>query len=107
MSETARAVLVATLLLGSAGPVRGEEVQAIRLADVIEEARVQNPDIKAARARAQAAAYLPPQVSAYDDPVFSYEAWNTPESTFVLILPRPSIKAAFPTANPMRQPVIL
>src|SRR5439155_25197926 len=43
-------------------------------------ARVQNPEIKAARARAQAAAYLPAQASAYDDPVFSYESWNAPES---------------------------
>ena len=79
MSETTRALLVAALLLvGRAAP--GDEPSAIRLADVIEEARVQNPEIKAARARAQAAAYMPRQASAYDDPVFSYEAWNAPES---------------------------
>src|SRR5262249_18851174 len=49
-------------------------------ADVVDEARKQNPEIQAARTRAEAASYLPKQASAYDDPVFSYEAWNAPDS---------------------------
>ena len=81
MSQMTRPLLLATLLLmGRTAPARGDEPPPIRLTDVIEEARLQNPDITAARARAQAAAYVPRQVSAYDDPVFSYEAWNAPES---------------------------
>src|SRR5437870_1696028 len=80
MSQTTRGLFVAAVLLVATAPGRGDEAPAIRLAEVIEEARVQNPEIKAARARAQAAAYLPAQASAYDDPVFSYESWNAPES---------------------------
>src|SRR5436309_7352316 len=80
MSQTTRGVFVAAVLLVAAAPGRGDEPPAIRLAEVIEEARVQNPEIKAARARAQAASYVPAQASAYDDPVFSYETWNAPES---------------------------
>ena len=73
---------LAALLLAGAGAALalGDDRSATRLADLIEEARLRNPDIKAAEARAQAAAYVPRQVSAYDDPVFSYEAWNAPES---------------------------
>jgi len=47
---------------------------------VIEEARQNNPEIQAARHRADAAAAIPERVSAYDDPTFAYEAFNTPES---------------------------
>ena len=36
----------------------------------------------------------------------SCTAWNTPESTLVLILPSPAIAPAFPEQNPMRQPVM-
>src|SRR2546422_1745679 len=79
MSETTRSLLVAALLLAGMRAC-GDEPPVLRLDDAIEEAQATNPEIKAARARAQAAGYLPPQVSAYDDPVFSYEAWNTPES---------------------------
>ena len=80
MSQTTRGLFVAAVLLAGTAPGRGDEAPAIRLAEVIEEARVQNPGIKAARARAEAAAYVPAQASAYDDPVFSYETWNAPES---------------------------
>jgi outer membrane protein TolC len=85
---TSLLALAAVTRAGAAEPPRTRELRearepeppSLRLTDVIEEARAQNPDITAARARAQAAAYLPRQVSAYDDPVFSYEAWNAPES---------------------------
>ena len=64
MLQTTRGVFVAAVLLVAAAPGRGDEPPAIRLAEVIEEARVQNPEIKAARARAQAASYVPAQASA-------------------------------------------
>src|SRR3989442_15825953 len=80
MSQTTRGLFVAAVLLVGTAPGRGDEPPVIRLAEVIEEARGQNPEIKAARARAQAAAYVPRQAPAYDDPVFSYEAWNAPEA---------------------------
>src|SRR5262249_2725242 len=49
------------------------------LSEVIGGARGDNPDIKAARDRVTAAKARPAQVSAYDDPMVSYEAWNAPE----------------------------
>jgi len=52
----------------------------LRLAEVLSEARERNPELRAARARADAMAAVPAQVSAYDDPTLSYEAWNVPES---------------------------
>jgi outer membrane protein, heavy metal efflux system len=79
MSRTMRC-LVLGALLAEAHPAVGEVPSGISLTNVVEEARQHNPEIKGARARAQAAAYLPRQAAAYDDPVFSYEAWNTPES---------------------------
>ena len=74
--HTTKTLLVAALLSAAARAHGG----ALRLAEVVEEARTRNPDIQAARARAQAASYLPKQASAYDDPVLSYEAWNAPDS---------------------------
>jgi cobalt-zinc-cadmium efflux system outer membrane protein len=52
----------------------------LRLADVLEEARRQNPSLAAVHERAKAASFKPAQVSAYDDPTLSWEAWNAPES---------------------------
>ena len=52
----------------------------LTLAHVLETVRARNPTVSAARARAQAAASMPAQASAYDDPVVSWESWNTPES---------------------------
>jgi outer membrane protein TolC len=73
------------LLLGGLGitaPLRAaaEAPRPLRLADVLEDARQRNPEIQATRQRARAATAVPRQVSAYDDPTFSYEAWNTPNS---------------------------
>ena len=39
-----------------------------------------HPELQAARERASAARAEPARVSSYDDPVVSWEAWNTPES---------------------------
>jgi outer membrane protein TolC len=52
----------------------------LRLTDVIAAARAQNPSLLAARERARAAATMPAQASAYDDPTLSWEAWNAPNS---------------------------
>jgi outer membrane protein TolC len=56
------------------------QVERVRLADLIAEARQHNPDLGAAEARARAAASVPERVAALEDPVLSYEAWNAPES---------------------------
>ncbi len=70
------------LLLALARPSPGEErpTAALRLADVLDQARERNPALAAARARAAGARYAPEQASAYDDPTLSWEAWNAPES---------------------------
>jgi cobalt-zinc-cadmium efflux system outer membrane protein len=52
----------------------------VRLADLLAEAHERNPEIQAARQRAVAAAAVPRRVTALDDPVFAYEAWNAPNS---------------------------
>lgn len=52
----------------------------LRLADVVRMAREQSPQLEAARQRAKAAATLPAQVSTWDDPVVSHEAWNFPDN---------------------------
>src|SRR5262245_29850423 len=61
---------------------RGDEppLPALRLSDALEEALRANPRLRAARERASAARSEPARVSSYDDPVVSWEAWNTPES---------------------------
>ncbi|MGH7820898.1 MAG: TolC family protein, partial [Candidatus Binatia bacterium] len=59
----------------------GEDGQdTLRLDDVIDQARRENPAIRAAGERATAATHVPSRVSAYDDPILSHEAWNAPES---------------------------
>lgn len=72
-------ILIAALwLVGGADPrARGEE---LRLGDVLAAALQNNPGIRAAREKARAARQMPQQAAAWDDPTFSYEAWNAPES---------------------------
>jgi outer membrane protein, heavy metal efflux system len=74
------ASLVFGVGLGWPGAGIADEAGPLRLADVLSEARERNPELGAARARADAMAAVPAQVSAYDDPTLSYEAWNVPES---------------------------
>jgi len=68
------------MCLSLARTVHAESIGSLRLATVIDQARQRNPEIQAARHRADAAAAIRKRVSAYDDPMFSYEAFNTPES---------------------------
>ncbi len=69
-------------MLALARPCRSDDrpTEVLRLADVLDQARDRNPALAAARARVEGARYAPEQASAYDDPTFSWEAWNAPES---------------------------
>lgn len=58
---------------------KGDEA-LLRLSDLVSEVRERNPELQVARDRTRAMAAVPDQVSALDDPTFSYEAWNVPES---------------------------
>jgi outer membrane protein TolC len=59
----------------------GDELgDPLQLPAVIDYARAHNPDIRAAASRARAAAFMPAQVRALDDPTFSHETWNMPNS---------------------------
>jgi len=75
-------LVVAALAVGLARPAvaLAERPEVLRLADLIEEAKRRNPELAVARHRAKAALQVPGRVSAYDDPVIEYEAWNVPES---------------------------
>lgn len=73
-------VLLLAVALGQSAAIQAEMTEPLRLADLIAEARQHNPEIRAARERTKAMAAIPARVSAYDDPTFSYEAWNTPNS---------------------------
>lgn len=59
---------------------RADGPPALRLAEVVSEARAHNPQLAAARARAEAAAAVPPRARAYDDPELTWETWNAPDS---------------------------
>jgi cobalt-zinc-cadmium efflux system outer membrane protein len=78
--HTFRIGIVAAIVVALARPsASGEQAGTLRLADVLAQARSQNPAIAAARERAKAASFAPVQASAYDDPTIGYEAWNAPE----------------------------
>jgi len=73
--------LLATLLaVCQSAFVRAEVSEPLRLADVLATARERNPELRAARERARAAAAIPRQVSALDDPTVGWESWNVPNS---------------------------
>ena len=63
-----------------AAPALAEAPERLSLAAVLAEAHARNPELHSARGRAKAMAAVPRQVSAYDDPTLSWEAWNAPES---------------------------
>ena len=72
-------IILVVFLLGAGTSARGEVAAVpLRLADVLEQARNRNPELRAARARAAALAAVPGRVRALDDPTFSYEVWNAP-----------------------------
>jgi outer membrane protein TolC len=68
------------LVLGAVAFARAEvAAEPLQLADVLAQARERNPEIRAARQRALAAAAIPERVRALDDPTFGYEMWNAPD----------------------------
>jgi outer membrane protein TolC len=52
----------------------------VKLEAVLAYAQEHNPAVRAARSRLLAARQVPPQASAYDDPMVMWDNWNTPES---------------------------
>jgi cobalt-zinc-cadmium efflux system outer membrane protein len=73
-------IILTALLLGAGSLAHAEGPPGrLRLADVLEQARQRNPEIRAAQGRAAAAAAVPARVRALDDPTFSYEVWNAPD----------------------------
>ena len=54
--------------------------ETLSLDAVLTYAHAHNPTIQAASSRLRAARKVPAQVSAYDDPVVTWENWNAPES---------------------------
>src|SRR5918999_1418405 len=54
--------------------------EVLTLEAVLAYAQERNPAIKAARSRLLAAQKVPAQVSAYKDPMVTWESWNAPES---------------------------
>jgi len=77
-------MVVVFVLVASFGvrEAHGEEapLPVLRLSEVLAEALRANPALQAARERASAARVEPVRVSSYDDPIVSWQAWNTPQS---------------------------
>ena len=57
-----------------------EVAETLSLPALLEEARQQNPELRASREQSAAKAAMPAQARAWDDPTLSYEAWNAPNS---------------------------
>ena len=72
MPTFSRPLTAALLTFAGAIPAYGQTTGRLVLSDVVAEVRDHNPDINAARDREAAAKAKPAQVSAYDDPMFSY-----------------------------------
>ncbi len=77
-ARAVRALAALVILAPSRAPAQ-PPAERLRLDDVLAVAREQNPAIRGARAQARAAQARPAQARAWDDPVFSWEAWNMPE----------------------------
>ena len=73
-------ILLVGPVLAAAWSGSAAALEPLRLGDVIDQARRDNPQLRAARERARAAAAVPTRVSALDDPTVSYEEWNAPNS---------------------------
>jgi outer membrane protein TolC len=70
--------LLGSLALAPVGALADADV--VHLDTILADALAQNPEIRAARARATAAAAMPARASAWDDPTASFETWNAPSA---------------------------
>lgn len=57
--------------------------ETLYLEAVLAYAQTHNPAIRAARSRLWAARQVPPQASAYDDPMVMWDNWNTPDNLHI------------------------
>ena len=74
-------VVVLAVAVILAPPTGAQERNArLTLGDVLQAARENNPELRAASERAKAMAAMPAQAAAWDDPTFTYELWNAPDS---------------------------
>jgi cobalt-zinc-cadmium efflux system outer membrane protein len=64
--------------LALSAPVPTPPTSPVRLADLLEEARRKNPDIRAAREEASASAAAVAPAGALDDPMLMVQLWNMP-----------------------------
>jgi outer membrane protein TolC len=78
--RAACALLALAVPLAPARATAEPPAAALHLEDVLALAREANPEIQAVRSRARAAEAVPAQTRAWDDPVLSWEAWNTPDN---------------------------
>lgn len=77
----AAAWLAAAIVCAAAARAAGAEAsEPLRLADVLAIAQQANPTLHVVRERVAALREVPAQVSAYDDPTLSWQAWDIPES---------------------------
>ena len=78
-----RYTVLAALVALAATEASGQDVSArgpLALADVVAHTRASNPDLEAARLRADAARAVPAQAAAWDDPVLAAESWDSPRA---------------------------
>ncbi len=75
-----RAFVLLCALAAGAPTAPCASADRLGLDDVLADARRANPEIVAARERARALAAVPRRVGALDDPTFSWEVWNAPDS---------------------------
>ncbi len=68
------------ILLEGLAVAASPPAEPLGLDEVLAMAREANPEIRAAAGRARAAAFGPAQARAWDDPMVSWEAWNTPDN---------------------------
>ncbi|MBL0175455.1 MAG: TolC family protein [Ignavibacteria bacterium] len=70
--------LIAILLLGLSGGARAQAPEPLTLAQCVREARAANPKLASLRAKTEGARARVKIATAWDDPLFAFEFYNTP-----------------------------